>query len=82
MPERTCIACRNKNDQGFFWRVARDFEGRVALWKGHGRSAYICKKQECIDGALSKGRLERALKGPVASEDRRVLQDELICKLR
>jgi len=82
MPERTCIACKRKTDQDFFWRVARNIEGRVALWKGHGRSAYICSRQECLDEAFKKGRLERALRGPVASEDRRVLREELICKLR
>lgn len=82
MPERTCIACKRKSDQGFFWRVARNIEGRVALWEGLGRSAYICKTKECLEAALSKGRLERALKGTVSSEDRRVLREELICKLR
>jgi len=77
MPERTCIACKRKNDQGFFWRVARDFEGRVTLWKGRGRSAYICKEDQCLDVALGKGRLERALRGPVSNEDKRVLREEL-----
>jgi len=82
MPERTCIACKRKTDQGFFWRVARDIEGRVALWKGHGRSAYICMRQECLDVACAKGKLERALRGPVDDKDRGVLREELICKLR
>jgi len=82
MPERTCIACKRKTEQSSFWRVARDFEGRVALWKGLGRSAYICKQQECLEGALAKGRLERALRGPVSNEDKRVLREELVCKLR
>jgi len=82
MPERTCIACKHKTDQVSFWRVARDLEGRVALWKGLGRSAYICKRLECLEGAMAKGRLERALKGAVSNEDKRVLREELICKLR
>ena len=82
MAERTCIACKRKTDQISFWRVARDFEGRVALWKGHGRSAYFCKRLECLESAMAKGRLERALRGTVSNEDKRVLREELICKLR
>jgi predicted RNA-binding protein YlxR (DUF448 family) len=82
MAERTCIACKRKSDQVSFWRVARDLEGRVALWKGLGRSAYICKRLECVEDAMAKGRLERALRGAVAAEGKRVLREELICKLR
>jgi len=82
MAERTCIACKRKSDQASFWRVAREFEGRVTLWKGHGRSAYICKSLECLEAGMAKGRLERALRGAVSNEDKRVLREELICKLR
>ncbi len=82
MQERTCIACKRKSNQGFFWRVARNIEGRVAMWEGLGRSAYICKRQECLDGALAKGRLERALRGTVSNEDRQALREKLVCKLR
>lgn len=82
MAERTCIACKRKTDQVSFWRVARNLEGRVAMWNGLGRSAYICKTSECLEGAMAKGRLERALRGSVSNEDKRVLREELICKLR
>lgn len=82
MAERTCIACKRKTDQASFWRVARDFEGRATLWKGLGRSAYICKTEACLERAMHKGRLERALRGPVSDEDRHALREELKCKLR
>src|SRR3954469_6958550 len=84
-PTRTFLGCRRKGDQGSFLRVSRADGGRVVLCDGRkhsGRTAYICPGIECIDAALSKGRLDRALKAPVAAEARAALREELVCKLR
>lgn len=81
MPERTCIACRRKGEQGSFLRVARHAEGRVALLgKGlqpRGRSAYLCNAKECIEKGLTKGRLARALRQTVDEEELNRLREEL-----
>src|SRR4051812_24998059 len=87
--QRTCVTCRRKEDQGSFFRVSRDADsngtgGRVGLWKGRernrrGRSAYICRTADCVNAAMSKGRLDRALKGKVMDEERLALQEVLLC---
>lgn len=81
-PQRTCISCRRKDDQRNFWRVARAADGRISEWAGHGRSAYICQTTACLEAAISKGRLERALKGHVNPAERAAIYEVLRCKLR
>jgi uncharacterized protein len=83
-PQRTCVACRTKAEQSSFLRVIRAPGERAVLWtKGAvGRSAYICRQRECVAEALKKGRLERAFRGPVSPEERKALEEELVCKLR
>jgi predicted RNA-binding protein YlxR (DUF448 family) len=81
-PQRMCIGCRRRNNQGSLLRVAKDAEGRVRLWEGSGRSAYVCPILDCVNTAMTKGRLERALHCQVKQEDREALRKELVCKLR
>ncbi|GEM_PF-6517051 len=82
LPLRTCIACRRKEEYTAFLRVARDATGRLGPWKGSGRSAYLHPTAACLEAALQKGRLERALKGPVTALEREALKNELVCQLR
>lgn len=82
IPLRTCIACRRKEEYTAFLRVARNVEGRLGLWRGTGRSAYLHPTAACLEAALQKGRLERALRGPVAPPEREALRTELVCQLR
>jgi uncharacterized protein len=79
---RTCIACRRKEEYSTFLRVARDVHGRLGPWRGSGRSAYLHPSAACLEAALQKGRLERALRGPVAPAEREALKTELLCQLR
>jgi predicted RNA-binding protein YlxR (DUF448 family) len=72
-----CIACRRSKDQDSLLRIARAPDRRVTLWQGSGRSAYVCKDRECIQGALAKSRLEKALRCRVSQEDQQALQKEL-----
>lgn len=53
-------------------------EGRMR----RGRSAYICPDESCIEAALSKERLARALKCAVTEAEKAELKQILICKLR
>jgi len=47
-----------------------------------GRTAYICPSQDCIDAALTKERLARALRCSVDEASKAELKQELVCKLR
>ncbi|MGV3619053.1 MAG: YlxR family protein [Fimbriimonas sp.] len=82
MPKRTCIGCRHKEEQSSLCRVSRGAGGRVGIWSGIGRSAYFCQNARCFELALQKGRLERALKGPVDAAERDALRKVFECKLR
>lgn len=83
-PQRTCIGCRRKDDQGSFLRVSRESGGRVVFCEkgGIGRSAYICRTEACIGAALVKEKLARALKIGVTEAQKAELKEELVCKLR
>ena len=49
-----------------------DATGRAA-----GRGAYICRSVACLDKAIAKGALNRALKTPFPSDLREVLAGSL-----
>ncbi|MEZ0326026.1 MAG: YlxR family protein [Fimbriimonas sp.] len=76
------MGCRRSKDQDSLLRVAKAPDGRVTTWKGSGRSAYICPDPNCIEAALAKVKLDRALRTRVSQEDIQALRTELICKLR
>jgi len=52
--------------------VVLDLSGRAA-----GRGAYICRSVECLDRAITKGALSRALKTPLPSDLRDALAGSL-----
>lgn len=84
IPQRTCIGCKRKGDQKSFLRVSRGPGGRVVIFgvDGAGRSAYICSNEGCIEAALTKERLARALRVTLADARKSELKEELVCKLR
>lgn len=61
-------------------RVVRTPSGDVVLdltGRATGRGAYICRSGECIDRAITKGALSRALKTPLPSDLREALAGSL-----
>jgi predicted RNA-binding protein YlxR (DUF448 family) len=52
--------------------ILLDESGRVA-----GRGAYVCRTTECLDKALTKGALARALKTPLPADLRSALAEGL-----
>lgn len=76
LPLRTCIACGEKDEKSKFVMVSRppksspknSLEVSEGKNKSGGRSAYICKNEECLKRARKARRLERSFKGKVSSE--------------
>ena len=76
LPLRTCIACGEKDEKSKFVMVSRppknspknSLEVSEGKNKSGGRSAYICKNEECLKRAKKARRLERSFKGKVSSE--------------
>jgi uncharacterized protein len=71
VPQRTCVACGSTEAKRGLIRIVRTPAGTVevdATGKKNGRGAYVHETRACWDGALKKGRLERALKVAPAEE--------------
>ncbi len=57
-------------------RIVRSPEGEVGIDPGGratGRGAYVCRAAECIDNAIKKGALNRALGTPLPTDLREAL---------
>jgi predicted RNA-binding protein YlxR (DUF448 family) len=59
-------------------RIVRTPSGDIAIDPGGraaGRGAYVCRAAECIDNAIKKGALSRALSTPLPADLRLALVD-------
>jgi predicted RNA-binding protein YlxR (DUF448 family) len=56
--------------------VVADASGRAA-----GRGAYICRTEACLDRAIAKGTLSRALKTPLPPELRAALAGSVMTQI-
>ena len=77
IPQRTCVACREKDAKREFVRIVRTPEHRVEIdptGKQNGRGAYLCTRRSCWDKAASGTVLERALNVTLDQETRAILQ--------
>lgn len=70
-PQRQCAACRAVRPKAEMIRVACPKDGEPVIdetGKMPGRGAYLCRSAECLEKALKKGSLARALHHPVPAE--------------
>ena len=72
-PQRTCVGCRRTTDQSQLIRLVAGPSGVVADRFLGGRGAWICPMASCVDAALTKGALARALR-----LDRRSIDPEAV----
>jgi predicted RNA-binding protein YlxR (DUF448 family) len=70
-PERTCIGCRTVRKKDEVVRIVSGPERVVIDYREKlaGRAAYVCPKKECIQKALTKEGLGRALRLTVRPPD-------------
>ncbi len=63
-PERTCIGCRGGFNKQHLVRIIAGPAGPVIDYreKMPGRAAYVCPNRQCIEKALSRENLSRALR--------------------
>ncbi len=65
IPTRTCLGCREPREKRALVRVVRSPDGTVDIDPGGkkpGRGAYICPDLNCLEEAIQRKQLERALK--------------------
>ena len=76
IPQRTCVACRQKSDKKDLIRLVCGENGAVEVdipAKKPGRGVYLCPKKDCWELALKKNRLEYALRTKLSSANRQFL---------
>jgi uncharacterized protein len=70
-PERTCAGCRARGAKGAMLRVVRRPDGDVVAdpsGREPGRGAYLHPSEACVEAALARGGLARALRAGVHDE--------------
>lgn len=61
-PERTCLGCGRRREQGELVRFSGSPAGlRTYLEKGEGRGAYLCPDASCLERTVKRKALQRAL---------------------
>jgi predicted RNA-binding protein YlxR (DUF448 family) len=71
-PERTCVGCRGKAPKAALIRLVRGLDGRVEIDEravAPGRGAYLHRDRSCVEAALRKGALARAMRTGVGPEE-------------
>lgn len=70
-PQRTCIGCRQVFGKDEVVRIVAGPTGAVIDYREKlpGRAAYVCPRIDCIQKALSRENLSRALHGRTAVPD-------------
>jgi uncharacterized protein len=64
-PRRTCVVCRSTTTKRTLHRIVRSPAGTVAYdptGKAAGRGAYLCGQAACLDQAVRRRSIQRALK--------------------
>lgn len=64
-PRRTCVVCRSSAAKRTLHRIVRSPAGTVAYdptGKAAGRGAYLCGQPACLDMAVRRRSIQRALK--------------------
>ena len=69
-PLRSCVACRRVRPKAELLRVARSRgAGPRVDARGPGRGAYVCPETECVERAIGRGGLTRALGAGLAEDE-------------
>ena len=83
VPQRTCVACRNKYDKRQITRIVRttpDEAGNSSVviditGKRNGRGAYLCDNPTCWQNAIKRNMLNIALKTDLTSAEKDMILD-------
>ncbi len=73
IPQRTCIACRQKTDKRRLTRLVRTTDDGLIIdpsGKRNGRGAYVCDQPACWDKIINTDLLTHALKTAVTADEK------------
>jgi uncharacterized protein len=77
VPQRMCVACREREAKRGLYRIVRTPEGTIEpdpTGRRNGRGAYVCGRASCWEKALSSGILARALNSEIDTETNEALR--------
>jgi uncharacterized protein len=77
VPQRTCVGCRDTASKPELVRLVRSSSGSIRIdpdGRAPGRGAYVHPSDACVDLALRRGALARALRTSVGSDEARKLR--------
>ena len=74
---RICISCRKTYDRNNLVKITKDHKQGMMFDKGIGRSAYICKSEQCYSDSKIKKKLQKALKTILEPEFIEIFEKEI-----
>jgi len=74
---RLCISCRKTYDRNNLLKITKDYKEGTMLYKGMGRSAYICQSKKCYSDSKIKKKLQKALKTSLDPEFIEIFEKEI-----
>ncbi|MCO5222339.1 MAG: YlxR family protein [Thermomicrobiales bacterium] len=78
VPQRTCVACRDKTNKRALFRIVRTSDGQAEVdltSRKPGRGAYICDTPACWERATTSDILNHALKTELTPETKATLRE-------
>jgi uncharacterized protein len=79
-PERTCVGCRQTASKRSLLRVSRSADGVVRTdpsGSAVGRGAYVHREPTCVDLAIRRGGMARALRIGLKAEEAARLRSDI-----
>ena len=79
IPQRTCIACRQKTDKRRLTRIVCTSDAGIIVdpsGKRNGRGAYVCDQSACWDKIINTDLLTQALKTAVTATEKAELNKQ------
>ena len=79
IPQRTCVACRQKTDKRRLTRLVRTADDGLIIdpsGKRNGRGAYVCDQPACWDKIINTALLTHALKTAVTADEKTALNKQ------
>jgi uncharacterized protein len=78
--ERMCVGCRDRHPPGQLVRFVRDPSGRIVIdvrQRAPGRGAWLSPERACVEAAVKRRALQRALSGQLEHERADALLDAM-----
>ena len=80
VPQRSCVSCGAQGAKRELLRIVRTPEGEATYdptQKAPGRGAYVCRASSCVEEAMRRSALSRALRVAVSADVLRALTEAI-----